>query len=119
MPRVLDLDPQSFTLVMEAAPESWRPWKAQLLEGEADPAVATRLGELLAVVHSADADIGSAESFEAQRVDPYLRTIQRRHPALAERIGAYIERLAGDAASVSSTATSRRRTSSSATTGSG
>ncbi len=51
VPRVLDLDPQSFTLVMEAAPESWRPWKALLLEGEADPAVATRLGELLAVVH--------------------------------------------------------------------
>ena len=93
MPRVLDLDAQSFTLVMEAAPESWRPWKALLLEGEADPAVATRLGVLLAVVHSADADIGSAESFEAQRVDPYLRTIQRRHPDLAGPIGAYIERL--------------------------
>lgn len=93
VPRVLELDPKSFTLVMEAAPESWRPWKAQLLEGEADHAVATRLGELLAVVHSADADIGSAESFEAQRVDPYLRTIQRRHPDLANRIGAYIERL--------------------------
>ncbi len=95
VPRVLDLDPQSFTLVMGAAPELWRPWKAQLLDGEADPAVATRLGELLAVVHSADAAIGSAESFEAQRVDPYLRTIQRRHPALAERIGAYIDRLLG------------------------
>lgn len=93
VPRVLDLDPATFTLTMEAAPEDWRPWKALLLEGEADPAVATRLGELLAVVHSADADLGSAESFEAQRVDPYLRTAQRRHPALAERIGAYIERL--------------------------
>ena len=44
-------------------------------------------------MHAADADIGSAESFEAQRVDPYLRTIQRRHPDLAGRIGAYIERL--------------------------
>ena len=93
VPRVLDLDPATFTLTMEAAPEDWRPWKALLLEGEADPAVATRLGELLAVVHSVDADLGSAESFEAQRVDPYLRTTQRRHPSLADRIGTYIERL--------------------------
>jgi 5-methylthioribose kinase len=93
VPRVLDLDAESFTLVMEAAPESWRPWKALLLDGEADPAVATRLGELLTVVHAADGDIGSAESFEAQRVDPYLRTIQRRHPGIAGRIGAYVERL--------------------------
>ena len=57
------------------------------------PAVAARLGELLAVLHSADADIGSAESFEAQRVDPYLRTIQLRHPDLDGHIGAYIDRL--------------------------
>jgi 5-methylthioribose kinase len=47
------------------------------------------------VLHSADADLGNAESFEAQRVDPYLRTIQRRHPELAARVGAYIERLLG------------------------
>lgn len=93
VPRVLDLDPKTFTLVMEAAPDSWQPWKALLLEGEADPAIATRLGELLTVVHAAEADIGSAESFEAQRIDPYLRTIQRRHPELATPIGAYMERL--------------------------
>ena len=47
------------------------------------------------MLHSADGDIGSAESFEAQRVDPYLRMIQRRHPELADRIGAYVERLLG------------------------
>ena len=37
------------------------------------------------MLHSADADLGSAESFEAQRVDPYLRTIQRRHPDARDR----------------------------------
>jgi len=93
IPALLQVDPEAFALVMEEAPADWRPWKALLLEGAAFPSVAARLGELLAVLHSTDADIGSAESFEAQRVDPYLRTIQRRHPALAERIGAYIERL--------------------------
>jgi len=93
VPRLLDSDPEAFALVMEEAPTDWRPWKALLLEGTADPSVAARLGELLAVLHSADADLGSAESFEAQRVDPYLRTIQRRHRALADRIAAYIDRL--------------------------
>jgi 5-methylthioribose kinase len=95
VPRLLDSDPELCTLVVEEAPPSWRSWKSCLLEGEADPAVAARLGELLAVLHvgTADVDLGSAESFEAQRVDPYLRTIQRRHPKLADAIGAYIERL--------------------------
>jgi 5-methylthioribose kinase len=93
VPRLLDSDPDAFALVMEEAPGDWRPWKSLLLEGTADPGVAAWLGALLAVLHSADGDIGSAESFEAQRVDPYLRTIQQRHPELADRIGAYVERL--------------------------
>jgi 5-methylthioribose kinase len=93
VPRLLDLDSKTFTLVMEEAPAGWQPWKALLLEGTVDTGVAERLGELLSVLHSADADSGSAESFEAQRVDPYLRTIQHRHPTLAEQIERYIERL--------------------------
>jgi hypothetical protein len=40
-----------------------------------------------------DTQLGSAESFEAQRVDPYLRTIVRRHPDLAETVDVYVERL--------------------------
>jgi aminoglycoside phosphotransferase (APT) family kinase protein len=93
VPDVLAVDESTFTLVVEAAPKDWRPWKTLLLEGVADTAVAAWLGALLAVLHSADGEIGSAVSFEAQRVDPYLRTIQRRHPALANEIGAYIDRL--------------------------
>ena len=93
VPPLLDSDPEAFALVVEEAPADWRPWKSLLLGGEADPAVAAWLGALLAVLHSADGDIGSAGSFEAQRIDPYLRTIQRRHTELAGRIGEYIERL--------------------------
>jgi 5-methylthioribose kinase len=93
VPRLLDVDSKTFTLVMEEAPQGWRPWKALLLEGEADARVAARLGTFLSALHSSDADIGSAESFDAQRVDPYLRTIQGRHPELAPRIGEYVERL--------------------------
>ena len=95
VPALIDLDRERFVLVMEEAPEGWRPWKSLLLEGVADPAVAQRLGELLRLLHTstADVELGSAASFEAQRVDPYLRTIQRRHPALASEIGAYVDRL--------------------------
>jgi 5-methylthioribose kinase len=95
VPALLDSDSEAHTLVVEEAPGGWLSWKSRLLDGEADPAVARRLGELLAVLHTgtADVDFGSAESFEAQRVDPYLRTIQRRHPALTETIGGYTERL--------------------------
>lgn len=94
-PPLLDSDPESFALVMEEAPASWRPWKAHLLEGEADPAVARTLGGFLGAFHAGTtgADLGSAESFDAQRVDPYFRTIQRRHPDLAAPIGAYVDRL--------------------------
>jgi 5-methylthioribose kinase len=97
VPPLLDSDPEIFALVVEEAPPTWRNWKSLLLEGAADPAVAARLGELLSGLHAgtADVEIGSAESFEAQRVDPYLRTIQRRHPALAETIESYIDRLLG------------------------
>jgi len=93
VPRVLDVDPETFTLVMEAAPASWRSWKALLLEGTAEPAVAARLGTLLSVLHATDANIGSAESFDAQRIDPYFRAVQRRHPGLAAAVGGYVERL--------------------------
>jgi 5-methylthioribose kinase len=95
VPELLDVDPETFTLVIEEAPEGWRSWKSLLLEGAADRAIAQRLGELLTTLHTstADVDLGSAESFDAQRVDPYLRTIQRRHPQLAAQIGAYIDRL--------------------------
>ena len=116
VPRLLDSDPEAFALVMEEAPAEWRPWKSLLLDGDADPAVAAWLGALLAALHSVDGDIGSAESFEAQRVDPYLRTIQRRHPELDGRIGGVRRAAARRRGNASSTATTRRRTSSSETT---
>ena len=84
VPRLLDSDPEAFALVMEEAPETGGRGSRRLLEGVADPAVATWLGALLAVLHSADGKIGSAGSFEAQRVDPYMRTIQKLHPAHAD-----------------------------------
>ena len=118
VPRLLDSDPDAFALVMEEAPADWQPWKTLLLEGAADAAVAAWLGALLAVLHSADGDIGSAESFEAQRVDP---TCARSSGGIP-RSPTGSARTSSDCSArraASSTATTRRRTSSSATTASG
>jgi 5-methylthioribose kinase len=97
-PAVLDLDPERYTLTIAAAPADWTPWKDALLAGEADPAIAARLGELLGVWHTATAGsaelrdrFGDHEAFEQLRVDPYYRTILRRHPELAEPIGRTID----------------------------
>lgn len=95
VPALLDSDPGAHALVVEHAPDGWGSWKSALLEGSAHPAVAGRLGELLAVLHNGtrDVEIGSVEFFEAGRIDPYLRTIMRRHPDLTHEIAAYVERL--------------------------
>ncbi len=119
MPALLDLDRERCALTLEAAPASWTSWKTRLLRGEVEPAVARRLGELLAAWHRgtfADAavarDFADTEVFEQLRVDPYYRTVARRRPELAGAIDGYVRRM--EAAAASCTATSRPRTSSSA-----
>jgi tRNA A-37 threonylcarbamoyl transferase component Bud32 len=105
-PAVIDVDEAAFTLTIERAPDSWRNWKDELLEGRADAAVAARLGHLLGAWHAATGDrdgdgdgdgmrrFDDPEAFEQLRVDPYYRTILARHPALAGPIGGCIERMA-------------------------
>ena len=118
VPPVLDVDPAQFAITLALAPDAWRPWKDLLLTGQADPAVAERLGTLLAAWHSASAQSPSApapvsgqdhgipgvafsahqfddpEAFEQLRIDPYYRTILAKHPAVAGEIAGYIDRMA-------------------------
>jgi 5-methylthioribose kinase len=100
VPAVLDVDPASFTMVIEHAPAGWHDWKARLLAGDADPEVAARLGEVLATWHGAsrhDGEIAKqaddAEAFDQLRVDPYYRAIMPKHPDLAPEIAGYIDRM--------------------------
>ena len=118
VPSVLDVDPAQFAITIALAPDDWRPWKDLLLAGQVDPAVAARLGSLLAAWHSASAQPPSApvpvseqgdrpidvafspdrfddpEAFEQLRIDPYYRTILAKHPAVAGEIAGYIDRMA-------------------------
>lgn len=98
VPGVLDADPESCALTIAHAPATWQPWKDLLLAGRADPHVAHRLGSALASWHRATLDADGVrerftdpEAFEQLRVDPYHRTIQRRHPEVAEAVGKLVE----------------------------
>ncbi len=77
-------------------------WKRQLLDGHVDPSTARAVGRIVGTLHRASAhrdDLACAfdtgESFHAIRLDPYLVTTGRRHPALAARLDALVARTAG------------------------
>jgi tRNA A-37 threonylcarbamoyl transferase component Bud32 len=100
VPEVLDVDRGACVVTIGHAPVGWRNWKEDLLAGDVDPAVAGRLGELLAVWHGAthgDVDLarrfGDLQAFDQLRIDPYYRTSASRRPELAEAIGEALERM--------------------------
>jgi len=103
VPVVLDVDPESCTLTMEAAPASWRPWKELLLKGLVDSSVGWHLGALLGAWQEAISPqcgefeaLEDLETFELLRIDPYHRNVATRHPELAEPIAAAIAALVDD-----------------------
>ena len=99
-PRVIDLDEDSYTVVLERAPSSWSTWKQQLLTGTARAVTARGLGETLGKWHrvtAADpglrAPFADRETFVQLRVEPYHLTVASRHDELAGRIEALVERM--------------------------
>jgi 5-methylthioribose kinase len=96
VPRVLAVDVEGTRLVVEHAPEGWRDWRAQLLEGRADPTVGERLGELLRTWRQRTSGLRlpaleSHTGFVELRIDPFHRQVARRYPELA----AHLERVTG------------------------
>ena len=74
------------------APEDHPLWKAELLAGIVEPDFAAAVGRDLALIHArsaADPNIPAAfandDTFEAIRIEPYLRATGRAHPELAPR----------------------------------
>jgi aminoglycoside phosphotransferase (APT) family kinase protein len=90
-PAILGEDRASGTFAMDYLPAETHPvWKTQLLAGTVDPAFAGAVGRSLAVIHSrsaADPSVPAAfandDTFEAIRIEPYLRATARAHADLA------------------------------------
>jgi aminoglycoside phosphotransferase (APT) family kinase protein len=93
VPSVLGEDAEAGWFAMDyLAPEDHPLWKARLLAGIVDVDFAAAVGCDLAIIHersAADPNIPAAfandETFEAIRIEPYLRSTGRAHPELATR----------------------------------
>jgi 5-methylthioribose kinase len=102
VPEVLWSDEARYLFAMSAAEPDARNWKTELLGGRIDPAVAAGAGTLLGLwIRSS---WGSAEfqqrygdqaAFDQLRIDPYYRTIARRHPEVAGEVEELIHDSAG------------------------
>lgn len=101
-PRVLGQDDASKCFVMPFLGAQHRNWKAELLAGRVQPAVAGAVGEVLGRIHAATADdatlaarFATDDNFYAIRLEPYLVETARVHPALADTLLATVARTAG------------------------
>lgn len=100
VPAVCDFDGETRTLVMERAPAGWTNWRDDLLRGTIDERIGCRLGEALAIWHRETSLPGvelthflNVDNFVQLRIDPFHRTVARRHPALTARLDSVVERL--------------------------
>ena len=98
-PRVIGVDKQTNSFVMEFLPDSYRNWKSELMAGRIAPETAARLGEVLGRIHAGtagDSDMADLfandDLFYAIRLEPYLEEAARQHPAVAGVLSALIER---------------------------
>jgi aminoglycoside phosphotransferase (APT) family kinase protein len=93
VPRILGEDREAGWFAMDyLAPDDHRLWKTQLLAGIIEPDFAAAVGRELAIIHArsaADSGVPAAfannDTFEAIRIEPYLRATGRTHPELAAR----------------------------------
>jgi len=93
VPNVLFEDRPNYLFAMTCAPDDAVTWKSQLMAGRIDPEIAARLGTILGTIHAdvpkhpaLRGTLADTTLFDELRVDPYYRTIARRHPDLAPRI---------------------------------
>jgi 5-methylthioribose kinase len=101
VPQVLGEDVASKSFVMPFLGADHCNWKAELLAGRVDSALARKVGEVLGRIHAATADdaklarsFANDADFHALRLEPYLVEAAREHPALADRLLALVERTA-------------------------
>lgn len=101
VPRPLAQDEAAGLFAMEfLAPEDHPLWKHQLLQGQVDVPTAQAVGRVLGALHQASSahaatlarDFDTTANFHALRLEPYLLETASRHPVLAARLHALVER---------------------------
>ena len=102
LPTVLFEDRHHFAYAMTAAPESAVTWKAQLMGGIADPAIAKKVARIQAAImqvswHSEEwaMEFGDLTAFHQLRLNPYYEVTAMRHPELAVKFRSAIDRCCG------------------------
>ena len=102
MPKVLVEDRDNRAVLMEFLPaEDYVLWKAELLAGRYDTGAPAAVAGVLAQVHAAtwrdaavEREFPTGALFDALRLDPYLRTLTLRWPALRAPLEATIAQTA-------------------------
>ena len=95
-PKVLGEDPDAGLFAMDyLPPEEFPLWKTELIAGLVDQDFAAAVGRDLASIHARSAaeprlraEFANDDTFEAIRIEPYLRATARAHPALEARFDA-------------------------------
>lgn len=103
-PEILAWDAQAGLFAMPYLdPATHFPWKEELRQGRADPAVAAEVGRRIGHIHAATAgrdDIArqfpTDEIFHAIRLEPYLEATAARHPDLRDILFSLSRRTAGE-----------------------
>ncbi|MDR2931746.1 MAG: phosphotransferase [Oscillospiraceae bacterium] len=92
VPLPIFFDEENYIMVRQAAPESCRMWKEQLLGGLLDFRVAKQAALAIAAVHNGTAgDAAVRETFlddsvfYSLRINPYIETAVDKHPRLARK----------------------------------
>src|SRR5207249_8671412 len=82
-------------------PERYPEWKSLLRDGQIEPGVAARVGEVLGRIHAGTADRPDVEArfttdaiFHAIRLEPYLVATAKAHPDLEARLAMLVARTA-------------------------
>lgn len=86
-PSILGEDRENYAFAMTAAPRDHRVWRALLLSGDADLAIARKCGDLLGSLHATTwnrpdlaPQLSDRKLFDELRLDPYYRFLARKFP---------------------------------------
>jgi 5-methylthioribose kinase len=97
VPLIFFEDRENYLFAMEAVDADHVVWKEELLNGRADPTIASRAGDYLARIHAGTANgAGVVKSWDREvfvqlRVDPFYRRIAAAHPDLRPAVERLID----------------------------